>query len=75
MTMRQKKQPLERHTLPSVETEMPAILFDLDGTWRDRNYQPVNAWSETLLAAGAFRVYSDAADRLMHLEPLGLPGK
>ncbi len=75
MTMRQKKQPVQRPTLPSVETEMPAILFDLDGTLRDRHYQHVNAWSETLLAAGAFRVDSDAADRLLHMEQLGLPGK
>jgi phosphoglycolate phosphatase-like HAD superfamily hydrolase len=73
--MRQKKQPLQRHTLPSVETEMPATLFDLDGTLIDRNYQHVSACSETLLAAGAFRVYSDAADMLMHIEQLGLPGK
>jgi phosphoglycolate phosphatase-like HAD superfamily hydrolase len=25
--------------------------------------------------AGAFRVYSDAADMLMHIEQLGLPGR
>jgi beta-phosphoglucomutase-like phosphatase (HAD superfamily) len=30
---------------------------------------------EELERAGAFRVYSDAADLLMHIEPLGLPGK
>ncbi len=30
---------------------------------------------EELERAGAFRVYSDAADMLMHLERLGLPGK
>jgi HAD superfamily hydrolase (TIGR01509 family) len=31
---------------------MPAVLFDLDGTLIDSNYQHVDAWSETLLAAG-----------------------
>jgi HAD superfamily hydrolase (TIGR01509 family) len=35
-----------------VETEMPAVLFDLDGTLIDSNYQHVDAWSETLLAEG-----------------------
>ena len=30
---------------------------------------------EDLERAGAFRVYSDAADMLMHIEQLGLPGK
>lgn len=30
---------------------------------------------EELERAGAFRVYSDAADLLMHIEQLGLPGK
>ena len=37
---------------PSVEAELPAILFDLDGTLIDSNYQHVDAWSETLLVAG-----------------------
>ncbi len=30
---------------------------------------------EELERAGAFRVYSDAADMLMHIEQLGLPGE
>jgi phosphoglycolate phosphatase-like HAD superfamily hydrolase len=30
---------------------------------------------EELERAGAFRVYSDPADVLMHIEQLGLPGK
>jgi len=30
---------------------------------------------EELERAGAFRVYSDPADLLMHIEQLGLPGK
>jgi beta-phosphoglucomutase-like phosphatase (HAD superfamily) len=30
---------------------------------------------EELERAGAFRVYSDAADMLVHIEQLGLPGK
>ena len=51
-TMRQQKQKRRLSPSLSVETEMPAILFDLDGTLVDSNYQHVNAWSETLLAAG-----------------------
>lgn len=31
---------------------LPAILFDLDGTLLDTNYQHVNVWSEVLLEAG-----------------------
>lgn len=31
---------------------MPAVLFDLDGTLIDSNYQHVDAWSEALLEAG-----------------------
>lgn len=30
---------------------------------------------EELERAAAFRIYSDAADMLMHIEQLGLPGK
>jgi phosphoglycolate phosphatase-like HAD superfamily hydrolase len=30
---------------------------------------------EELERAGAFRVYSDTADLLMHIEQLGLPGR
>jgi HAD superfamily hydrolase (TIGR01509 family) len=33
-------------------TEVPAVLFDLDGTLIDSNYQHVNVWAEVLLAAG-----------------------
>ena len=32
--------------------EFPAVLFDLDGTLVDSNYQHVNAWSEALRSAG-----------------------
>ena len=49
-----KKQP-PRHTFSSPKTsnpELPAVLFDLDGTLIDSNYQHVNAWAEVLLAAG-----------------------
>ena len=52
MTPQQGKQTSRHHTQPSVATKMPAILFDLDGTLIDSNYQHVNTWSETLLAAG-----------------------
>src|ERR1700680_5284105 len=51
----QQKQSSRRPALPSAEPEqleLPAILFDLDGTLIDSNYQHVNAWSEVLLAAG-----------------------
>jgi HAD superfamily hydrolase (TIGR01549 family) len=33
------------------ETELPAVLFDLDGTLIDSNYQHVAAWSEALHSA------------------------
>ena len=49
-----KKQP-RRHALSSAKTsnfQLPAVVFDLDGTLIDSNYQHVNAWSEVLLAAG-----------------------
>ncbi len=49
-----KKQP-PRDTFSSARPsnpELPAVLFDLDGTLIDSNYQHVNAWSEVLLAAG-----------------------
>src|SRR6202043_209252 len=51
-TPQQTKQTSRHHAPPSVATKMPAILFDLDGTLIDSNYQHVNTWSETLLAAG-----------------------
>ena len=50
--MRWQKQNLQRSAPPSVEMKMPAVLFDLDGTLIDSNYQHVDAWAETLLAAG-----------------------
>jgi HAD superfamily hydrolase (TIGR01509 family) len=34
------------------QLELPAILFDLDGTLIDSNYHHVAAWSETLRSAG-----------------------
>src|ERR1700726_2673302 len=50
LTMR--KQSRQPRSIPSTRLEMPAVLFDLDGTLIDSNYQHVNAWSEVLLAAG-----------------------
>lgn len=50
-----RHQQTARDTSSSAEIEtpqMPAVLFDLDGTLIDSNYQHVNAWSETLLEAG-----------------------
>lgn len=35
-----------------AEVKLPAILFDLDGTLVDSNYQHVTAWSEALRSAG-----------------------
>lgn len=54
LTMRREKQPLGRRTQPAEihPLEPPALLFDLDGTLIDSNYQHVNSWSETLRAAG-----------------------
>lgn len=52
LTRRRQTRPVERPAPFSVETKLPAVLFDLDGTLIDSNYQHVNAWSETLLAAG-----------------------
>ena len=36
----------------STSSELPAVLFDLDGTLLDTNYQHVNAWSEALFEEG-----------------------
>src|ERR1700686_2713086 len=52
MTPQRGKQTSRHHAQLSVPTKMPAILFDLDGTLIDSNYQHVNTRSETLLAAG-----------------------
>lgn len=51
---------MRRRSLPGKQTcstnparsEVPAILFDLDGTLIDSNYQHVAAWSEALRSAG-----------------------
>jgi HAD superfamily hydrolase (TIGR01509 family) len=53
--MRQLKQHSRFHSQSPRDIdflEPPALLFDLDGTLIDSNYQHVNAWSETLHAAG-----------------------
>jgi beta-phosphoglucomutase-like phosphatase (HAD superfamily) len=96
----------QRHT-PSTRrrTDLPALLFDLDGTLIDSVYEHVTSWADALKSAGivipqwkihrrvgmsgkaflqelaelegagAFRVYSDPADLLLHIEQLGLPGE
>jgi len=49
-----RKQSRQPGSIPSAEPErleMPAVLFDLDGTLVDSNYQHVDAWSEGLLEA------------------------
>jgi hypothetical protein len=50
----QKSKRSQSRNLPSKagKTDLPAVLFDLDGTLIDTNYQHVNAWSEALLNAG-----------------------
>lgn len=37
---------------PTNDSEQPAVLFDLDGTLIDSNYQHVASWSEVLRSAG-----------------------
>lgn len=37
-----------RERQPTADSELPAVLFDLDGTLIDSNYQHVAAWSEAL---------------------------
>jgi HAD superfamily hydrolase (TIGR01509 family) len=37
---------------PRAKIEMPAVLFDLDGTLIDSNYHHVSAWSEAISGAG-----------------------
>ena len=52
--MKQPKQSSQGDTKSATKPahrESPAVLFDLDGTLIDSNYQHVNAWSEALLAA------------------------
>src|SRR5579864_894797 len=46
----QRKKP----TAPTsgAPVPLPAVLFDLDGTLIDSNYQHVNAWAEALRGAG-----------------------
>jgi beta-phosphoglucomutase-like phosphatase (HAD superfamily) len=49
MTRRQSREPASRPELAG--SEWPALLFDLDGTLIDSNYQHVAAWSEALRSA------------------------
>jgi len=49
MTQRQSSQPASRHE--PAGADWPALLFDLDGTLIDSNYQHVAAWSEALRSA------------------------
>jgi HAD superfamily hydrolase (TIGR01549 family) len=50
----QKSKRSQSRNLPSKagKTDLPAVLFDLDGTLIDTNYQHVTTWSEALLNAG-----------------------
>jgi HAD superfamily hydrolase (TIGR01549 family) len=49
MRQRQSSQPASRHE--PAGADWPALLFDLDGTLIDSNYQHVAAWSEALRSA------------------------
>ena len=46
----QRKKPTAPTSAAPVP--LPAVLFDLDGTLIDSNYQHVNAWAEALRSAG-----------------------
>jgi phosphoglycolate phosphatase-like HAD superfamily hydrolase len=71
----------------SQPATQPAILFDLDGTLVDTVYAAgrrralaVGLLSggyskDELEQSGAFRVYSDPADMLDHIEDLGIAGE
>lgn len=49
MRRHHSSQPASRHE--PVDAEWPALLFDLDGTLIDSNYQHVAAWSDALGSA------------------------
>jgi HAD superfamily hydrolase (TIGR01509 family) len=44
--------PFSRQTAPKQHARTPAILFDLDGTLMDSNYEHVTAWRVALRRAG-----------------------
>ena len=46
----QRKKRVAR--ISAAPVPLPAVLFDLDGTLIDSNYQHVNAWAEALRGAG-----------------------
>jgi HAD superfamily hydrolase (TIGR01509 family) len=50
--MTKRAQKLSNRGRTKSEANLPAVLFDLDGTLLDSVYQHVTAWSEALLAAG-----------------------
>lgn len=50
--MRRRKIGDGRSAQSTATSELPAVLFDLDGTLIDSNYQHVAAWSEALRFAG-----------------------
>lgn len=60
VTLQTKRVPMRPPTPPGkhvsggkpAHSELPAILFDLDGTLIDSNYQHVAAWSAALRSAG-----------------------
>jgi len=41
-----------KQSSPHVPVPLPAVLFDLDGTLIDSNYQHVDAWTQALRSAG-----------------------
>lgn len=51
--MRHSERTSNRKPSPSqIPVQLPAVLFDLDGTLIDSNYQHVSAWTEALRATG-----------------------
>jgi len=85
-----RKKSRQPGSIPSAEPErleMLAVLFDLDGTLIDSNYQHVDAWSEVLLEADIViprrkihrRVGTSGKSMMRELlretAQLGLPGK
>ena len=73
--------------MPSGITSRPAVLLDLDGTLTDSVWDLLAArraralgvgllsggyGQEELERAGAYRVYEDPADLLLHIDELGI---
>ena len=49
--MTRRKRNTKSFRADSVSSDLPAVLFDLDGTLVDSNYEHVSAWSQALRSA------------------------